>query len=271
MQKALFTDLDGTLLNDRGQITEKNREAIRAFTEDGHQFILATGRPLLSGILQAQSLGLDREGCYMIAFNGCILYDLGRKKTLFRTALPLPVTREIFRLAREFGLHIQTYDEKDVLAEPDSDRQILEGYCKRLGVSYRILPQIADLTREPEKILVIELQDLAKLDAFHQALEELAGDQIDAYHSNPNYLEIVVKGMNKGKALERMCGLLGIPAEGTCAAGDAANDIGMLGAAHIGYAVANADPAVKAAADRVTVHDNNHDAIAEIIEALLAE
>ncbi|MBR0154395.1 MAG: HAD hydrolase family protein, partial [Lachnospiraceae bacterium] len=47
------------------------------------------------------------------------------------------------------------------------------------------------------------------------------------------------------------------------------NDIGMIRAAHTGVAMANADPEVKEAADRVTVHDNNHDGIAEIIETMI--
>ena len=269
MQKALFTDLDGTLLNDLGQITEGNRAAIQAMTDAGHQFILATGRPLLSGIQQAEILGLNREGCYLIAFNGAMLYDLGRAKTLFRMSLPLELTGKIFRLAGEYGLHVQTYDETNVLALPDGNMEILEGYCRRLGMEPRILADIRDLHREPEKILVSEMNDLERLAAFDRALHAMADAEIDSYHSNPYYLEIVRTGMNKGKALLQMCDLLGIPYEGTFAAGDASNDIGMIRAAHTGVAMANADPEVKEAADRVTVRDNNHDGIAEIIETMI--
>ena len=269
MQKAFFTDLDGTLLNSQSKITDGNKAAIQELTEAGHHFILATGRPLLSGIKQAQMLGLDHEGCYMIAFNGCILYDLGKKKILASIAMPLDVVRTIYGLAGEYGLHIQTYDENDVLVEPRCDDEIVRGYCKRILVEHRVLNDIAELTREPEKILVIELEDLEKLAAFREELLKLCGDAVDAYHSNPNYLEIVVKGMNKGKALVQMCERLGIPMEGTFAVGDESNDIAMIEAAHTGIAMANAIDEVKAAADVITKNDNDHDAIAEIIYELM--
>ena len=60
--------------------------------------------------------------------------------------------------------------------------------------------------------------------------------------------------------------MLGIPVENTCAAGAEANDIEMLLAAGTGIAMVNSTDNAKAAADTVTEHDNNHDAIKEIIE-----
>ena len=69
-RKALFLDLDGTLLTDDKQIPEGNREAIYRMLEQGHSVIIATGRPLVSAVLQAEKLGLTSRGCYIIAFNG---------------------------------------------------------------------------------------------------------------------------------------------------------------------------------------------------------
>jgi len=63
--------------------------------------------------------------------------------------------------------------------------------------------------------------------------------------------------------------MLNLPLDCTVAVGDEENDIAMLNAAHIGVAVKNATPEVKAAADYVTEHDNNHNAIAEVIERFI--
>ena len=75
--------------------------------------------------------------------------------------------------------------------------------------------------------------------------------------------------MNKGSAILRLCSLLDIPIEHTIAVGDEWNDISMIQAAHIGVAVKNAVEAVKEAADYVTERDNNHDAVAEVIEKFM--
>ena len=64
----LFTDLDGTLFNDNKEFTSGNRDAINRALDQGHQVVISTGRPLVSAKLQAETLQLDREGCYVIAF-----------------------------------------------------------------------------------------------------------------------------------------------------------------------------------------------------------
>ena len=57
-QKILFLDLDGTLLNDRKEITEGNRRAIREALDRGHRIVVTSGRPLKSSLAQARRLGL---------------------------------------------------------------------------------------------------------------------------------------------------------------------------------------------------------------------
>ena len=68
-KRMLFMDLDGTLLNDAKQITQGNRDALNQALERGHGVIITTGRPLKSALAQAKRLGLDKPGCYTIAYN----------------------------------------------------------------------------------------------------------------------------------------------------------------------------------------------------------
>ena len=65
--RILFTDLDGTLLNDKKEITPGNQEAINQALEAGHKVVISTGRPLASGLIIAERAGLVKEGCYIIA------------------------------------------------------------------------------------------------------------------------------------------------------------------------------------------------------------
>jgi hydroxymethylpyrimidine pyrophosphatase-like HAD family hydrolase len=75
--------------------------------------------------------------------------------------------------------------------------------------------------------------------------------------------------MNKGSALVRLAQLLGIPMEDTIAIGDSGNDLSMIAAAGTGVAMINGVEEVRSAAQVVTKRDNNHDAIAEVLEDLV--
>ena len=100
-RKALFTDLDGTLLNSKSEISEGNRIAVNKLREAGHHIVLTTGRPLASAIQQAHMLGLTGKGCFLIAFNGGVLYDLEKQKVIGRSVMPLRLVFEIFDRSEE--------------------------------------------------------------------------------------------------------------------------------------------------------------------------
>lgn len=267
--KALFLDLDGTLLNDQKEITPGNRSAIEKALAAGHRVVITTGRPLVSAIEQARRLDLTGPGCYLIAFNGGIIYDLGAKKVIFEKNVPLELVQAVFEEANRRGLHIQTYDERQVLVEPRCDDEAVRRYCSIILMTYSVVPSVAALTREPAKLLLIDFQNKAPLEDFQAWVLERYGDKLDSFFSCEQYLEVIPRGMSKGNALLQLAGLLGIPQKNTVAAGDAANDLSMIEAAGVGVAMYNGTEEVKAAADTITTRDNNHDGIAEVIEKYL--
>ena len=73
--KIFFTDMDDTLLNSEKQVTKENMDAISEALAAGHKIVFNTGRPLSGFLPILKELGLDREGCYAIAFNGGLIYD----------------------------------------------------------------------------------------------------------------------------------------------------------------------------------------------------
>ena len=86
--RILFTDLDGTLLNDQKEITPETQKAIDQALAAGHKIVVTTGRPLASGLTCAEKAGLVKEGCYVIAFNGGQIYDPFHKKTIYGKTIP---------------------------------------------------------------------------------------------------------------------------------------------------------------------------------------
>lgn len=267
MKKTLFLDMDGTLLNDKKELTAGNKAAINKALAVGHNVIISTGRPLVSGKLLAAELGLTGEGCFAITFNGGEIYDLFNQKTIYKKTVPLEYVYHLFDLAREQGLHCQTYDETYVLAEHDTKE--LRRYSERTNVIPKIVPDITtSLTEEPVKLIVIDF-DHEKLVNFRQNVSTWITGKVDPMFSSIDYLEFIAPGISKGNAVRYLCEYLSIPIEQTIAAGDAENDISMIKTAAIGIAMANAEPEIKAVANMVTTRDNNHDGIAEIIETYL--
>ncbi len=267
--KALFLDLDGTLLNDKKEITEGNYNAIHAALTKGHKVIINTGRPLVSAIKQAQRLGLTEEGCYLVAFNGGILYDMGAGKILFKKDLPLDIVFEVFDEANARNLHVQTYDDTYVIVEKRNDNDIVRRYCGNILMEHQVTEDIRTVTGRPVKVLAIDFENRKAVEDFQEWIREKYSKVLDCFFSCPYYLEIVPCGLNKGTALRQMSELLGIPLENTVAAGDEANDIEMIKTAGIGVSMKNGTEDAKAAADYVTTRDNNNDGIAEIIEKFI--
>ena len=166
--KILFADLDRTLLCDDKSISEKNRAAIQKMLERGHYFVLATGRPVESGRIVVKDLGLTSPGCYMIAFNGAVIYDCAADRVLYKSALPIEVAQEIFDRAHKAGIYAQTYNTVDIVTKRHTKE--LDYYVERSHMTYKLTRRISDcLDSEPQKVILIHLEDDEKLKRFQKA------------------------------------------------------------------------------------------------------
>lgn len=262
--KILFMDLDGTLLDDRKQISKGNLDAIRQALSHGHKVVIATGRALISARKLAQALGLIMPGCYIIAYNGACIYDIYEKKTLYFQAISRECVFRLFDEAKTMGIHIHTYDDDGVITEQVNDN--LLHYCQDTGLSYRLIPSIRQvLTWDPPKVLVADYVNQEPLFQFQKLISKWTEGMADSYLSSDALLELVAPGISKGSAIIRLCSQLQIPLESTISAGDADNDISMLTTTHTSVVMKNADPHMYAYATYVTEADNNHDGIAEAI------
>lgn len=268
MTKILFTDIDGTLLDDKKQIPLKNQQTIRELIDKGHKIVLTTGRALSGTVGQAEKLGLTFDGCYIIAFNGAEIYDSCRQETLYKCSIPLDTVARIFAICEEQKVHVQTYDDKYVLAKEDNS--YLRRYCKEIVCEAKIDPELpGSLKEEPSKLLLLSYDDPDKLNEMRKLILSAEGDIVDAFFSSKGLLEVVLKGTNKGNAIKRLCNILEIPLENSVGAGDGHNDIPLLETAYVGAAMKNAVAEAKKAADYVTEADNNEGGLAEIIEKFI--
>ena len=262
--KVFFTDLDGTLLNDQKEITPGNQAAIDEALKRRHKVVITTGRPLASARIQAERLGLTKEGCYIVTYNGGQIYDPYHQKTLYGKSISRELVAPIFAEAYRCGLYIHTYSPTGILTEKDCPE--LHHYVANTLMSYEIVENVGEALQEnPYKLLAIHETDLARLEAFRDYIKTTYAGVLDSFLSSGTYLEIVPTGISKGFAVEWMCDFLKIPIDNSVSAGDAQNDIAMLEAAHIGAVMRNAFPGIAEHGNYITTADNNHDGVAEII------
>lgn len=268
MQKILFTDLDGTLLDDNKNIHPANTAAIENALKAGHLVVAATGRSLSSALFAMENLHLNKAGCYAITYNGGIIYDCGAKKPIFKKSIPLEWAKYIFEEAEKFDIHCQTYTDGKVITRKQTPE--LEQYKEATRMEAIVDPDLfSHLKEEPVKLLTSCLTGREKHEAYRRHMEDWAKGKMSLFFSGEYYLEHVMDGISKGNAIKMLCDYLQIPIENTIAAGDAENDLTMLNAAHIGVCMKNGTDEVKQAADYITELTNNEGAIAEVISKFL--
>ena len=257
--KAIFTDLDGTLLNSRKMITPATLEAVKRCSKNGINIVLSSSRNL-DGIEHIpKKYGID---CYISALGGGLILDKDRKiifekgmsvKTakmvvdFIETELPF-VTWNIFT-AREWIVK-NTSDQRVV-----REQNIVEAYAKNGSVSS------LDSNISVDKMLCMcnpyDTATAAKVLAA--AFGELA-----VVRSSDILIEINPKGVSKGLGVEKLCEHLGISTEQAIAFGDNFNDLEMLETAGLGFAMENAPAEFKAKFKHIAP-SNDSDGICKVL------
>lgn len=240
----IATDLDGTLVSD-GKISKENAEAIRYFQSEGGIFTYATGR-FSSHIKENFSDTIEANTCVLVV-NGNVLYDM---KT-------------------DTKLHICTMDK-------DNTQSLLSYSVDNFGDIIRFI-NICDedesyiyentVERNPCKCVYV-MNDEESAIKLRDALTDKFSHLYNIERSWPQGVEVCAKDGGKGNAIDYIRKEIHPEIKTIICVGDYENDISMLKKADIGYAVQNATAETKLAADRITDVDNNHHAIAWIINQL---
>ncbi|MBR5419634.1 MAG: HAD family phosphatase [Lachnospiraceae bacterium] len=263
-QKLFFFDLDGTLLNEKKEITPATYAALKAWHTAGHRIAISSGRPIRSILEVIRTQGLEPFSPYAVAFNGALVYDSTEQKAVLRKTLSLTQVSDVSRIAAGLSLYIHSYDDTHIYTPRDGEE--LAFYTRVVKVPYILLPGFPKgLPAPPCKMICIDLTGSDKEARLAEQVRETYGEAICCIRSNPWYMEVFPGDAGKGTAVSELAEYLQIDPSDTFAAGDAPNDISMLKAAGCGIAMQNAEASVKEEADEITETDNDHDGLAPLI------
>lgn len=264
--RLIAMDLDGTLTNDQKVITEKTKAVLMAAQRRGIRLALASARPSPGLYKERDALGMQEFGGILMSYNGGRIVDAATGKVLFETAMDISQTRWVLRQLEALPV-TPILDDGVQFYVTDKNSYKVDYECHNNNMACTEVDNLADyLCFAPIKILMSvqpeELPDIQRQIAAWLP-ENLTVVQTAAF-----YLEIIPAVINKGQGIRDICGVLGLDTAQVITFGDAQNDIPMLLVAGMGVAMGNATEAVKAAADLVTL-SNNDDGIAAALEKLL--
>ena len=270
--KILFTDLDGTLLDDNKDISAEDMSAVRKMIAAGHKFVMTTGRPLTSVKKLAGRYGFLEAGFYLVSFNGGLIYDCESQEAILTRYIPVEEVKAIMDAAHACGMHAHTYSGDLVVSEYETEQ--LKTYCRLMQMDYVVVKDIREyygqfinvVVKPPIKVNIITPFDHSSLESFRAEMRKTTAGKLFDVFSKPEMLEFSHMKSNKGDAVRFMADFYKVPMDDTIAVGDEENDCPMIEAAGVGVAMANASPVVRNVADYVTERDNNHSGIAEVIE-----
>ena len=274
--KAIALDIDGTLTNDAKVVTPRTRRALLDAQCSGIRVILASGRPTRGLKALARELELPGHDGLLVSFNGAHVSDAATDEVFFDQPMDVEDMHELLNHLRRFDV-IPWITEGEYLYVEDAYRcNIFHKGVERNIVKYErdmcdmVIREVRDLAEvcdhPQDKILA------AGTDTYLQEhWEEMYApfrDRLAGMFTADFYFEFMAPGIDKANALAGALPKLGIDASEVVAFGDGQNDAHMLAWAGCGVAMANAIDETKAAANMVTL-SNNEDGVAVALEKLL--
>lgn len=270
--KAVFIDLDGTLLQRVDTISPRNIQAIKRIKEKGILPVITTGRPAYEADFAVRATEADS---YMIAMNGLAVYeDYRSHKLLYEAYMQNKASEQIISYLLEQRVFFEVYIGDRAYCQSDVKPLIYDcGMAKdKIRFFLNTMQEVDDLPAYlKEKNVHINKLFFSKADVenimpLRRVLDSMKGVQTLA--SSENYVEILPEGADKKRAVHAVCRALGLSPEEVMVIGDSENDIGMFDEAATCVAMGNAFPQLKAKANYIAP-TNYEDGVAWALETLL--
>lgn len=286
MYKLVAVDLDGTMLNSYGAVTENTKNTIKKVIKNGTDVVIASGRPIDSIKAIAKEIGSEN---YFIAGNGALIYDIKKNEIIYEKYLSKQKVLEVIKICEQNSISYNVYTDKTILAtalkynvlyyykenlkkEEDKKTNInivkdMYEYVKNMEEEKFLKITICDsnqmvfnsIIRKIRKVDGIEILDVSHMSRkmIRQGTEDIP---IEYY-----YTEISLAAVDKWNAIKFLMEKLNIKEDEVMAIGDNINDKKMIENAELGVAMKGSTPVVTSVANDIA-ESNNEDGVAKILQ-----
>lgn len=278
--KAIFLDMDGTILQENNRVSDKTTETIKQLRQNGYKVFIATGRSFdeiehltpenfeIDGVISSNGTRGDAEGV-----------------TIFEHSLTYEAVTEIVEIAKAQHIYYEVFPFSGKRMILKEDREWIEATCagdtppNNVGISewnsrkhalngnvnwVDTLPQM-----QFSKIYMFT-PDLEKITKFREHLiDEQKQLEITVSNSSRFNAETMAEGIDKGTGIKEMIEHFNIPQSDTLVIGDSDNDRSMFAFGHYTVAMKNARPEIQALTKDVTSYTNDEDGAARYLESNL--
>jgi Cof subfamily protein (haloacid dehalogenase superfamily) len=254
--RALFLDIDGTIVDRRERIPEPVKNAISQARDLGCEVVLSTGRTRFTAMPIVEQI--DPLPDYLIAANGAVAMHLPTRDAIVRRLMPLPLAQKMIRMLLDAGA--DPYVFEDAVGEGVEAARVLY-HPERTPGHWATFPRYRPHAGLPDNLPFLPVSVSAFgatsfLKPLVERMRQELPDEVCVIESGSNdgswNAEFYVKGVSKQTALEVVATHLGVSRAEIMAVGDHRNDIEMIQWAGLGVAMGNALPEVKEIADHIT-------------------
>lgn len=261
MIKMIVSDMDGTLLNSKKQLPHDFTDVYRMIQDAGIRFVVASGRQYYT--LVDEFKHLDHSISFIAENGGFIHWD---NQTKLTDSMKATDASDIIQTFRSFpGANIVLCGKEGAYVEDTG----CDAFMKEMSKYYVKHTVVDDLLSVDDDILKIAVNDFNNLETqVYPLAAKRHGESYQISASSPIWLDVMPKGVNKGKAIKLLQEEMAILPEETMAFGDYLNDLEMLQQVHYSYAMANAHPLIKKTA-RFTTGSNDENGVMNAIRHIV--
>ncbi|MBR6764449.1 MAG: HAD family hydrolase [Clostridia bacterium] len=255
------SDLDGTLLNNKAEVSRENLDAITQIAERGGEFVVATGRTYVEIPEELREHPAIR---YIIYSNGAVVLDKATGDCIY-TGISNEIVNKIADILADYQVHISIrYQGKCCVDENYQEEehyrfyQVEQCHVEVVAKCGVLVHDFENYLRSADNVEVVSIffHDLSEREACRERLNALGG--LYLAEASPSNFEIVNAKAGKGSALLALAERIGASREKTMALGDSGNDLTMIRAAGLGLATKNAQKILLDEADGVICSNEEH-------------
>ena len=260
--KLVATDIDGTLLNSKSELTPHTIDTIQRSIANGLIFAISTGRPIQGVQFFAKLLEVDMP---FITYNGAMVIMSKSQKILYEQKLAAHDAADAIRLGKQYGTTVLVWADNQLYVTEHNEKT--EHYKTISTIEPILVPSFDDIIANGVS-KVLWYDEESKIEQYRIEVGAHISKQVNFHPSRPIFLEFVDKDATKAIGMQKIGEHYGIKQEEMIAIGDGFNDLSMIEYAGLGIVMANAKDVVKEKADFIT-KSNDEDGVAYAIEKFI--